>query len=91
MRLIEIKALYNGAHNNQTINGVIPVPSGWAIIPDDMVCENFPFGEVTVDESTPPVVTGWSPLPMPEPEPAPEPANEPTDTDVLNALLGVTE
>ena len=89
MRLIEIKALDNGAHNNQTINGVIPVSEGWAIIPDDMFCENFPFGEVNVDESTPPVVTSWSPLPMPEPEP--EPMAEPTDTDVLNALLGVTE
>ena len=73
MRIIEIAALENGAHDNQTINGVIPVPNGWAIIPDDMVCENFPFGVVTVDKSTPPVVTTWSPLPMPDPEPVPEP------------------
>lgn len=91
MRLIEINALENGAHNNQTINGVtpdkFPVPDGWAVIPDDMVCENFPFGEVTVDESTPPIVTSWTPGIMPEPESEPTP--EPTADEVLNAMLGV--
>ena len=71
MRLIEINSLDNGAHNNQTINGVIPVPDGWAILPDDMETPNFPFGDITVDEAqTPPVVTSWTPLPIPEPEPA---------------------
>lgn len=91
MRLIEIKALENGAHNNQTVNGVtlstFPVPEGWAIIPEDMVCENFPFGEITVDESVPPVVTSWTPGVMPEPEPEPEP--EPTAEEILDAMLGV--
>lgn len=86
MRAIEIAALSNGAHRNQT--GLSVLPAGWAVIPDDMVCENFPFGEITVDESqTPPVVTSWTPLPMPESEPIPEP--EPTTDEVLNALLGV--
>ena len=50
MRLIEIAKLPNGAHNNQTIS--IPlrtIPEGWAVIPEDMVCENFPFGEVTAE------------------------------------------
>lgn len=80
MKIIEIEALYNGAHNNQEIYGYNPhpfdpiVPEGWAIIPDDMVCENFPFGEITVDEAVPPVVTNWIPgeIPEPEPEPVPE-------------------
>lgn len=80
MTIIEIAALDNGAHNNQTINGVdpakFPVPEGWAIIPDGMVCENFPFGEVTVDNSTPPIVISWTPGVIPEPEPEPEPETE---------------
>ena len=49
MRLIEIEALENGAHRNQTISHLSKVPSGWAVIPEDMVCENFPFGEVTAE------------------------------------------
>ena len=84
MKIIEIAALPNGAHNNQTTNGTIPVPDGWAIIPDGMETPNFPFGDITVDEQTPPVVTSWTPLPIPEPEPEPEPA--PTTEDRVAAL-----
>ena len=73
MKIIEIQALDNGAHNNQTINSAITVPLGWAIIPEEMETPNFPFGDITVDGSTPPVVTSWAPLPIPEPEPDPEP------------------
>ena len=74
MRLIEIAVLDNGAHKNQTIDCMIQVPGGWAIIPDDMETPNFPFGSITVDETKmPPVVTSWTPLPIPEPEP-PTPA-----------------
>ena len=72
MRIIEIEALSNGAHRNQT-GSFTTVPDGWAIIPDDMETPNFPFGEITVDSSTPPTVTNWIPLPIPEPEPEPEP------------------
>ena len=87
MRLIEIKALDNGAHNNQTINGVIPVPDGWAVIPDDMtIPDTFPFVDIEVDGKT---VTSMTAGTVPEPEPEPEP--EPTTDDVLNALLGVSE
>ena len=81
MRLIEIQTLYNGAHNNQTINGVdpskFPVPDGWAVIPDDMVCENFPFGEVeTAEIDGVMTVTKWTPGTIPEPEPVPEPGED---------------
>lgn len=89
MKIIEIKSLPNGAHNNQKSVCSIPVPDGWAIIQDGMETSNFPFGDITVDDQTPPVVTSWTPLPIPEPEPAPEP--EPTADEVLNALLGVNE
>lgn len=89
MRLIEIQALDNGAHANQTSEGIVPVPDGWAVIPDDMVCENFPFGEVEVEEINGIMtVTKWTPGVLPEPEPEPEP--EPTTDDILNAMLGVT-
>lgn len=49
MRIIEISAQDNRAHRNQT-GTFFTVPDGWAIIPDDMVCENFPFGEIEVKE-----------------------------------------
>lgn len=84
MRIIEINALSNGAHRNQTSSGALPVPSGWAILPDGMATPNFPFGDITVDDQTPPVVTSWTPLPIPEPEPAPDP--EPTTEDRVAAL-----
>lgn len=93
MKIIEIVSLQNGAHDNQEICNVdssaFQVPSGWAVLPDDMETPNFPFGDITVDNQTPPVVTSWTPLPIPEAEPAPEP--EPTADEVLNALLGVNE
>ncbi len=91
MRIVEIKALDNGAHNNQTIDGVFSViPDGYAVIPDDMECENFPFGEVKAEEIDGIMtVTEWIPGVIPEPEPMPEP--EPTMTEILDTLLGVTE
>lgn len=85
MRIIEINALSNGAHRNQT-GTFSTVPYGWAVIPDDMVTPNFPFGEVVVDETkTPPVVTGWTAGTIPEPMPEPEP--EPTEADDTAAML----
>ena len=48
MKMIEITPSANGAHNNQTYHGALP--EGWAVIPIDMETENFPFGEVTVEE-----------------------------------------
>ena len=70
MNIIEIEALENGAHRNQ--NGFIgDVPAGWAVIPDGMELPNFPFGDIAVDETqTPPVVTSWTPLPVPDDPPA---------------------
>lgn len=87
MRIIEIVALDNGAHRNQA-GDISVVPDGWAVIPDEMECESFPFGEIAVDDSTPPVVTSWTPGEMPEPEPVVE---EPTTEEILNAMLGVSE
>ena len=92
MRAIEIAALSNGAHRNQT--GLDVLPDGWAVIPDDMVCENFPFGEVTAAEIDGVMtVTSWIPGTMPEPEPKPKPKPDPepeTPTD-LEARVAALE
>lgn len=82
MTIIEIKALDNGAHRNQTHHGV--VPDGWAIVPEDMaVPDTFPFVEIEVEvseeEDGVPFVVSMTAGMMPEPgEPVvPEPTPEP--------------
>lgn len=91
MRYIEIAALDNGAHNNQTVNGAWrKIPDGWAVIPDDMETPNFPFGEVTAEEIDGVLtVTSWVAGEIPEPEQEEETEPEPTADEILNALLGV--
>ena len=60
MRAIEISALSNGAHRNQT--GLSVLPDGWAVIPEFVVCNNFPFGDITVKEIDGVMtVTSWTP------------------------------
>ena len=50
MKIIEIKAQDNGSHRNQT-GHFSTIPEGWAVIPDDMETQSFPFGEIeTKDE-----------------------------------------
>ena len=66
-RIVEIAPLSNGAHRNQTYPGF--VPEGWAVIPEDMETENFPFGEVEVKEIDGVMtVTNWTPGEVPAPE-----------------------
>lgn len=93
MRLIEIKKLDNGSHRNQTVENLSKIPTGWAVIPEDMITDNFPFGDLTAEEIDGVMtVTSWTPGVIPETDP--EPTNtetEPTDTEILNTLLGVTE
>lgn len=86
MNIIEIQPLANGAHRNQT-GTFRTVPEGWAVIPASIdIPDTFPFVNIEVEGQT---VTSMTAGIVPEPEPEPEP--EPTDTEVLNALLGVTE
>ena len=97
MKIIEIKPLPNGAHRNQTIQGGMACPGGWAIIPENMpIPETFPFVTLTIEGQT---VTGMEPGVVPEPGPEPEPS----EADDLAAMtvdheyrltlleLGVTE
>ena len=94
MRMVEIKALQSGAHRNQTTSSIIDLPNGWAVIPEGMELENFPFGEVTAkkvgDVMT---VTGWVAGEMPEIEPVEEQPSEMerirADVDYIAIMTGV--
>lgn len=86
MRIIEIAPLFNGAHRNQNGNFNI-IPSGWAVIPSDMVCENFPFGEVNVAEINGVMtVIKWTPGEIPE-----APIDNSVEIEKLKAQLASTD
>lgn len=93
MIIIEIQPQRNGAHRNQTIQGGMACPDGWAIIPADMaIPRTFPFVDLAVEENQ---VVSMTARVVPEPEPEPEP--EPTemeqlraDIDFVAAMTGVT-
>ncbi len=86
MRIIEIEALENGAHRNQS-GEISSVPAGWAIIPDDLLTENFPFGDVTAEEINGIMtVTGWQPKEIPAAEP-PAPAQQREQIYCSEALI----
>ena len=71
MRIIEIAALKNGAHRNQTVFGEITLPDGWAVIPDNIETQNFPFGDIVVEEiDNIMTVTRWEPGIIPGQEPS---------------------
>lgn len=61
MKIIEIAPLENGAHRNQS-DSFRTIPAGWAVIPDSMTTDNFPFGEVVAEEIDGIMtVTAWTP------------------------------
>ena len=72
MLIIEIAALENGAHRNQT--GTFPtIPEGWAVVPDGMeIPDTFPFVNIEVENGAVTSMTAGV-VPAPEPEPTPEP------------------
>lgn len=83
-RIIEIAALENGGHRNQTIDNE-KMPKGWAVVPDEMETPNFPFGEIVVEEiDGVPTVIKWIPIDIPEPEPI---EIKPTAQDDIDAML----
>lgn len=92
MKIIEIQALDNGAHRNQTTTSTT-IPTGWAEIPADVaIPETFPFVDIQVEGNK---VVSMTAGVVPEPEPEPE--LEPTETeqlradvDFLSAMAGVT-
>lgn len=92
MRIIEIQALDNGAHRNQTTTSTV-IPAGWAEIPADVaIPETFPFVDLQVEGSKVVSMTAGV-VPAPEPEPEPEPTETEqlrADVDFLSAMMGVT-
>ena len=82
MIMLEITALDNNAHRNQTYHGNLP--DGWAVDRNNLCVENFPFGEVVAEEIDGLMtVTKWVAGEIPEPEPEAEP--EPTELEQLRA------
>ena len=80
MIIIEIAALENGAHRNQTLHGSA-VPDGWAVIPASMeIPVTFPFVEVEAKNG---VVTSMRAGVMPDLLAEPEP--EITELEQLRA------
>ena len=64
MNIIEINALINGAHRNQS--GANVLPEGWAIIPDDIIIpKSFPFVDIEVDGN---IVTSMMARELPKPD-----------------------
>lgn len=91
MLIIEQAALPNGAHRNQQ-STFRDIPEGWLPVMPSIEAEAvgyLPF--INIDTVERGWITKVSQGTVPEPEPEPEPERPPTDTEVLNALLGVTE
>lgn len=85
MQIIEIAALENGAHRNQT-GTFRTIPEGWAVVPEGMeIPDTFPFVNIEVENG---VVTSMAAGVVPEPEPEPTP--EPTQLDRVEAQATYT-
>ena len=81
MIMLEIIALDNNSHRNQTYHGSLP--DGWAVDRYNLCVESFPFGEVKAEEIDGVMtVTEWVAGELPEVE---EAETEPTETEQLRA------
>jgi hypothetical protein len=93
MQIVEIKALDNGGHRNQR-GRFKTIPEGWAVVPDDMTLDNFPFGEIEVEEINGVMtVTKWIPGDIPEKKEVAEPVSAieqlRADVDYIAVMTGV--
>ena len=93
MRIIEIEPLSNGGHRNQT-GEFNAIPDGWAVIPEDMEVNNFPFGNIeteVIDEVA--TVTKWEAIEIPKSEDTPKTADKfeqlRADIEYLAIMTGV--
>lgn len=85
MRVIEIKPLPNGAH--RSIRNTPYIPHGYAVIPDGMVLDGFPYGNIETEKIGGVLtVTKWVPLESPI-----TPIEEPSANELINILLGVED
>ena len=72
MTIIELAALENGAHRNQT-GDFAAIPDGWAVVPAAVALpDTFPFvGVEAADAAGVPTVTALTPAAVPAPAPLP--------------------
>lgn len=52
MLIIELHALENGSHRNQTIDYLLEIPNGWAVVPEHLEAKAMgylPFIDLTVE------------------------------------------
>lgn len=83
MRIIEIKALDNGAHRNQEGTFFI-IPEGWAVIPSTVgLPDTFPFVNIEVEDGVVVSMTAGVVPEVEEPEPEPESGGEYATYDEL--------
>jgi hypothetical protein len=87
MQIIELSALPNGAHRNQSAP-LSAVPDGWAVVPEGMpLPDTFPFVTLTAEPLGGVLtVSAIDPAPVPqdeddEPEADSEPEPEPASGD----------
>lgn len=86
MQIIEITALPNGAHRNQT-GDFRTIPEGWAVVPEEMeIPETFPFVDIEAEDGVVTSMTAGT-VPEPEPEPEPEPGPEYVTYEELAAAI----
>ena len=86
MQIIEITALPNGAHRNQT-GDFRTIPEGWAVVPEEMENpETFPFVNIETEDGVVTSMTAGT-VPEPEPEPEPEPGPEYVTYEELAAAI----
>ena len=86
MQIIEISALPNGAHRNQT-GDFRTIPEGWAVVPEEMeIPETFPFVNIETEDGVVTSMTAGT-VPEPEPEPEPEPGPEYVTYEELAAAI----
>lgn len=88
MLIIEIKELDNGGHRNQ-VGTFKNIPTGWAVVPESMTLDNFPFGKVKAKKVDGVMtVTSWEAGAVPEQTPVPEvdPVENITTADMAAAI-----
>ena len=95
MQMIEIGALENGAHRNQTYHGYLP--EGWALVGDGIeIPGTFPFVDIEVEEvdgvaTVVRMTAGIVPEPVAVTEPPEQEAEEPLERQVAALAARVKE
>lgn len=91
MTIIELEALPNGAHRNQTVTELEKLPDGWALVPPELLevwNASGPFVEITHSDG---VITSMLPGVWPEPEAEPEAEPSPMEQRIAELEDAVIE